>query len=60
MVRNFLNETPFLLKIATLFFILWLGMVSQKFVGDEKREKNLTFIEKANIAYHHKLTSIQK
>jgi len=60
MLKNFLNESPFLLKISTLFFILWLGMISPRYISDVKKDKALTFIEKVKIAFNNTIAPVEK
>jgi hypothetical protein len=60
MFKNFLNDSPFLLKISTLFFILWLGMISPKYMSEVKKDKNLTFMEKVKLAFNTTKTPVQK
>lgn len=60
MFKNFLNDSPFLLKISTLFFILWLGMISPKYMSEVKKDKNLTFMEKVKLAFNTSKTPVQK
>ena len=50
MVKKLYSEVPFVLKISTLFFVLWMGFAHPKFMGVEKKPKNLTLTEKAKIA----------
>ena len=50
MQKSFYRELPFLFKISTLFFMLWLGLIAPKIIGDDKKQKNLTLIERVNLA----------
>jgi len=50
MQKIFYREIPFLFKISTLFFILWLGLMSPKLISDDKKQKNLTLMERVNLA----------
>jgi hypothetical protein len=48
MTQKFSSEFNFLLKISTLFFVLWLGFIYPRFIND-KKAKNITLIEKQQI-----------
>jgi hypothetical protein len=50
MLKSFYREIPFLFKISTLFFILWLGLIAPRFIGDDKNQKNLSLFERVNLA----------
>jgi hypothetical protein len=54
MQKSFYKEIPFLFKICTLFLVLWLGLISPKFIGADKKQKNLTLKERVNLAFKYK------